>query len=492
MRRVIPEDPPPPDSVKPVRERLIWNIPVRVVTPIYGGGTEKGQPDQMTPISAKAIRGHLRSWWRLCFAPGLDNPTGLTDRIELQALREEEIFGSTAWPSPFDLIVSGVRPASPQFRDLTNRRQPYGFPQGSPELYALFPALESPERPNIWREGIEFVLSIKWSDDRTSVLLDSRSEENKGRRRAGRPLLPDPLPISELQSQTKIALGLWLSFGGFGGRTRRGLGAVSCSSDPTSVGIALIRPADLLRLVPIAEIYCARTPSVPMSAWRASLDVYRRFRQMRGPKTSRTALQWKEGRAVVEVRSDIEGRSRWPEPDSIRDITGCSLKPGPHVINGTPVTFNDHSRHFPVGDLRPAFPRAVLGLPINFHFADGPNFASRSDLVRIADRDRDPDKPLELRPVGSERMASPVLTRPILINDMWHAGIIIFRFPHLQGLEAELKHGKHGRLLRRVSANEIQGPALGSVSPLRGQTNALEALAAFAIDQQFEKLGGAK
>ena len=76
----------------------------------------------------------------------------------------------------------------------------------------------------------------------------------------------------------------------------------------------------------------------------------------------------------------------------------------------------------PAATRRPAFPRAILGLPINFHFADGPNGASKA--VPIAARDRDPDKP-ELRPVGFERMASPVLTRPVLVNGKWHAAILI-------------------------------------------------------------------
>src|ERR671926_1469036 len=36
----------------------------KLLTPLFGGGVEPGVNDEVTPISGKAIRGHLRFWWR--------------------------------------------------------------------------------------------------------------------------------------------------------------------------------------------------------------------------------------------------------------------------------------------------------------------------------------------------------------------------------------------------------------------------------------------
>ncbi|TNF52682.1 MAG: type III-B CRISPR module RAMP protein Cmr1, partial [Gammaproteobacteria bacterium] len=39
--------------------------PGRTLTPLYGGGVKAGVVDQELPVRASAIRGQLRTWWRL-------------------------------------------------------------------------------------------------------------------------------------------------------------------------------------------------------------------------------------------------------------------------------------------------------------------------------------------------------------------------------------------------------------------------------------------
>src|SRR4051794_27912637 len=45
------------DIIKQVRR-------YKLITPLFGGGVEPGVNDDVTLISGKAIRGHLRFWWR--------------------------------------------------------------------------------------------------------------------------------------------------------------------------------------------------------------------------------------------------------------------------------------------------------------------------------------------------------------------------------------------------------------------------------------------
>ena len=59
-------------------------------------------------VSPKAIRGQLRCWWRLGVRSAVYGPPERS-AVELIDLRETEIFGSAELPSPFDLIVSGIR-----------------------------------------------------------------------------------------------------------------------------------------------------------------------------------------------------------------------------------------------------------------------------------------------------------------------------------------------------------------------------------------------
>src|SRR5690606_23828924 len=76
----------------------------------------------------------------------------------------------------------------------------------------------------------------------------------------------------------------------------------------------------------------------PKQAWRAAVELMERFRQ--GPEFGRNSGQ----------QPNRPGRSRWPEPDTIRDAVG---------------RVDEHQANHPA---RPYYPRADLGLPIVFQF----------------------------------------------------------------------------------------------------------------------------
>src|SRR5207237_162125 len=104
-------------------------LSIEVVTPMVGDGVTPGETDLHFPVRPTAIRGHLRHWWRLT--------VGRFRRVGMWQ-REEEIFGSTEFPSPLTVRVSGcsqVEQFDPSDGNLVDR---FG-----PVAYALFASIEN-------------------------------------------------------------------------------------------------------------------------------------------------------------------------------------------------------------------------------------------------------------------------------------------------------------------------------------------------------------
>src|SRR5262249_7180949 len=99
----VPKRIPPCPPVPALRSsgHLTSQYEIEIVTPMVGGGVQAGVPDPRFPVRQPAIRGHLRHWWRLT--------SGQRFLPETAALwqREEEIFGSTEFPSPLEVRVLG-------------------------------------------------------------------------------------------------------------------------------------------------------------------------------------------------------------------------------------------------------------------------------------------------------------------------------------------------------------------------------------------------
>lgn len=143
----------------------------------------------------------------------------------------------------------------------------------------------------------------------------------------------------------------------------------------------------------------------------------------------------------------------------------------------TKFTQNDHK---PV-QLGKSFPRAVLGLPINFQFADGP--VDGSIAIGIEDSQRDPPKVELVSRIVDEkgartkgqRMASPVITRPIFIHDAWQPGIIILRTDVLDTLEAQVMQNRKPVAQGQIKNEQIRGSSLEKLSVMHGKSDALSA-----------------
>jgi CRISPR-associated protein Cmr1 len=219
-----------------------------------------------------------------------------------------------------------------------------------------------------------------------------------------------------------------------------------------------------------------------LAAWSSAVKIYRRFRQddFRGEKHAKQL----GNRKMVSV----PGRNRWPEPDSIRKITGCALR-GQSDGSDPDVDTHDHSIPLVPMELLPLFPRAVLGLPINFHFADAP--AGKNPSPR---EDRDPVDsqilPLLDGEVGS-RMASPVITKAVRVDGQWRPLVAILPSAgKALGIDCVLKArgpGEH-EVRERIPNARVRGEGIRAIRPCGGRENALVALTNFVERNDFEEV----
>jgi CRISPR-associated protein Cmr1 len=240
-----------------------------------------------------------------------------------------------------------------------------------------------------------------------------------------------------------------------------------------------------------ARIFVGPAQSSAIEAWKKSLEAYREFRQSPRGKVHQKTIQTRNGPKTIRV----PGRSHWPEADSIRKITGCSLKPPKGTPpSGVPADEDTHDHSTPVvpDALLPAFPKAILGLPINFHFADGPNKGAAAANLDPKDVQLYP-----LLPTGNgrmekaERMASPIITRPLWMNGQWHPAIIILdqRLPETMQVRLEGRNASlTGNLVHDLPLSCAVDASLGAITPMRKKASAIEALIDFLGTQGFTEV----
>jgi CRISPR-associated protein Cmr1 len=317
---------------------------IDVTTPLFGGGVTAGENDPVTLIRVPAIRGHLRFWWRATRGARFQTSAELAEA-------EGNIWGTTTEPSRVELAVTITNQGKQESCEALVNRGRLG--------YALFPFQgNSREKkpPAKCTRGVQFALLLRYPE--------------------------------EFTADVGAAMWAWVNFGGIGARTRRGCGALFCKplapTSPDQVGAWLdtnrtnLEPSDSsLRAWPtLGSVHVHPQSDGPENAWNTVVSLLHRFRQ---GDIGRNAGQG--GRP---------GRTRWPEADSLRALTGQA---DPRHVQSTTLA-NPRLDH--------AFPRAGLGLPIVFHFKD------RQDPAQ-----------LELYPdwEDSTRMASPIILRPLAVGE---------------------------------------------------------------------------
>ena len=242
---------------------------------------------------------------------------------------------------------------------------------------------------------------------------------------------------AQLKDQIDQTLTAWQILGGVGGRTRRGFGAVV--SDDLRVD-----PIQWLKEKGFLFTHSQPTEPDPQAALRFGLGKLQRFRQ--------------ESQVGRNNGSDADqrgkpGRSRWPEPECIRLLTRKS----------------DHRHSTRLVNVD-KFPRAAFGMPIIFHF-----------------QSKDDPKDCHLKPVGRERLASPLIIRPYRALDGKY-GCLAALLPNRELHQVQLELVGDGRTWP-VDPKLTVAEAQSLKSPLRGEADPLLAfLNFFQRSQTTEKI----
>ncbi|MBQ6971862.1 MAG: type III-B CRISPR module RAMP protein Cmr1 [Synergistaceae bacterium] len=291
--------------------------------------------------------------------------------------KESDIWGSTEKPGKVYVSIPEQPSVSLRYCDNSFEFDKYG-----PENYALFSSLPTRDKPgnNIARENFSFTLKLTYPQ--------------------------------EYHDDVRLALSAWIYFGGIGSRTRRGCGSLSCDETPADLG-------EILRAAPNITLW-RKEANNPLSAWSYAVKRYKDYRQTRN-----------------KGQGTRPGRSRWPEADSLRQITGRA----------------DHRHSIPITSPLPSFPRAALGMPIIFHFKD---------------RDDPKDATVVPKAEGSSRMASPVITKALYDNGKWYSAVIIL--PHDDVFDVPLKLDGMSRAYNIPSR---RGAIYRNTQPMLGQTDAI-------------------
>jgi CRISPR-associated protein Cmr1 len=390
MPRTPPTIAPPDLSLHPPHH---WTVRLKTITPMFGGSAETRQVDANNPVRAASVRGHLRFWWRATAGAGCKTQQKLFEA-------ESEIWGNTEKHGRVRVEV--VEQTAESAR----------VPQLPRELgYATFPFQE--QRPN--RDNPHGVQAAK----ATSVEFALR--------------ISCP---ADLRPQLETALHAWVLFGGVGARTRRGCGSLQMVGDEVQRPKAPDESADMLTALP-KSYFVGEPQKDGVTAWKEAVEVYKEFRQ--GVGFARNPGQ----------QGNRPGRSRYPEPDTLREITRRFGHQVIHPVRG--------------------FPRADLGLPIIFHFQG---------------QDEPGDQTLQGQRDGKQRFASPIITKAAVIGGQFVPMVLVLDSPHVwENNVVELK----GQ--REVGADEINLPRdrLSEIPPLNGLP-VREAFKEFVRDSGFNEV----
>lgn len=304
-----------------------FSVSIEVVTPILGGGAAPRCIDDVDFIRVPTVRGHLRFWWRALNAHAFREPGELWEKeATIWGRAADEKGGRGAVSLRVVVTVFGASDES----DIE--------PQTTPGAYALWPA-----RGQKSRQG---------SGDGGTRLAP--------RRQPGTRFHLEVLAPEGIQAEIRDAVRAWVLFGGYGSRTRRGLGSLTVTEEkerwlpaaPSRDAFERLwgrdvfaAPGGTLDDTPWlagASLEVGRAEKDAESAWTAALGWLQEFRQgCEGPEGGR-AREPGRGRPQPQ-RPSI---SNWPEADKIRHL--CRKTRG----------------HPPRHGSKPAWPRAGFGLPI--------------------------------------------------------------------------------------------------------------------------------
>lgn len=362
----------PPTLGPSQQETHTWLV--EAITPVLGGGVDSFEPDPHDVVRVPSVRGALRWWWR-ALHPGLT--------IDELRTRERELWGGVG-ATPKDTRASAVRVRV----DVQNpgRVVPAGehemrggrlavLPRwlGGRELgYGLFPLQRTASERNAWtrssamptknlREGLTFSLSVSVDPSKYAEVLE--------------------------------AVTAWLVFGGYGARTRRGFGALSSPKVTLAEGARVLasrQSVDGDKERPTKERLIKERPTVGGCALYQSKTVHRSAEDAHRALLGALMYFRQSPGFARNPGHERPGRSRWPEPDTLRNEAG-----------------RYRYKHMP-NNAAKAAPRAAFGLPIVVTFKDREDSPANAMLV----------------PAEGGRWASPVILRPVKVEGGYRAVVL--------------------------------------------------------------------
>ena len=383
---------------------------VQLVTPMFGGGVVAREVDEIHPIRETSIRGQLQFWWRATSGANYDNSKALNDA-------HSEIWGSTNLKSKIKILVK--QPLSKikiSYDDITRQHQPL--------KYALFPFAQNKQTPQAhgFKQGLSF-----------SVKIQSLANEI----------------TSSQWEEILVAIKAWINFGGLGSRTRRGCGSLF-SKDLSFKDLQSTqkwineqgsdRKLDWPTLS--KKSYCYHKLDDPLASWSDSISLMQYFRQGED-----------FGRNHRSPGKNNPGRSRFPEPDTIRRLTK-----------------KNDSRHQPSNSMPDGFPRAEFGLPIIFHFKDHLDPEETTLIPDFKD---------------AERFASPLILKTIACNDsQGFPSVILLNGRRVNSCRLMLNKRSSVPNSERIPINS---PSFKNInpSPMNNHESAIDAFLAYAQKEGY-------
>jgi CRISPR-associated protein Cmr1 len=380
------------------------------------------------------VRGQLRFWWRATRGGQFNG--------DLEAMRKAEnaIWGSAAkkgdadtGPSKVQVVVAvekgqegkGDSPFEVIRNPNNGRPKIQPRPGSSAHPYAAFPLQPKKEEAKIGMQtatvkpaGLEFSLEISYP--------------------------------KEFQKDVTAALWAWETFGGIGGRTRRGFGALQRIDADEGLkntshnrligwihqklqeyevtgnwaeGIPHLTPNMRLEIYPQTELSGEK-------AWRGLISKYHNFRQLEVRIDKKTGKKSKYGASI------------WTEAKALRTIMGKSAA----KIN--------------------KFPRAAFGLPILYHL---PHDGEVTFTLQGGKVDSKSDK-------SYERLASRLILKPLACANGQYVGlaaVLIGPSEPPTGLQIKEPLSVQNPISAKLDLAEAKSEPLNQI--LHGETDVIEA-----------------
>jgi len=356
----------------------------KLITPLFGGGVTAGERDPITLIRGTEIRGLLRFWWRACRA---GNYTTIKDLKEA----EDKIWGAAN--KNRDANEKMAEASSEEKRKGTVQIAVEQISEGTPDTPF---EKNGKEKRNQRIAPVYAAFPLQPSDD------DKRNKVSP------KNVLQDvrfKLTISfhkDFQEEIKAALWAWETFGGIGARTRRGFGALQLLKIYNKDYSDLPFANELLSVdkggkknwleMKLTQHVVEGTP--PKGVPHLSRNIQYKVKY----SSPDPFVVWnsliKRLSSFRQFPMGRDKRSKWPEAEAIRGITG------------------DRDSKYPPLSHPQKFPRAAFGLPIVFHF--------RKDDIGDPD-----DTTLQRSDKEKERLASPLILRPFVCKDGKAVGLVL-------------------------------------------------------------------